>query len=206
MYVKVVMFACLAFFTQPVLAENFVEGVHYTALDIPKSKQKEIREFFSFYCRNCYSQEPFMKDLEKNMPGRAKFIKNHVEGMPNRNSNIEALLSKALIVSERMRIKDKVVAAIFKKIHINKGDFTSPEEIKALFMSFGVSEIMYDSTASSFTVDIKHSEMKQKTGALRAQKITTVPVLIVNGKYQPNSTRITSMQEYKELLYYLLNK
>ncbi len=200
------MFACLALFTQSVLASEFFEDVHYTVLDTPKTKQKEIREFFSFYCRHCYSQEPFIKDLENNIPGRAKLVKNHVEGMPNRNSDTEALLSRALIISERMRIKDKVVAAIFKKIHINKGDFSSAEEIKALFMSFGVSEIMYDSTASSFTVDIKHSEMKQKTGALRAQKVTSVPTLIVNGKYKPILTRVTSMQEYKALLYFLLSK
>lgn len=105
-----------------------------------------------------------------------------------------------------MRIKDKVVEAIFNTIHNKNGDFKSADDIKSLFLSFGVSEIMYDSTASSFTVDMKADEMKQKTDALRAQGHSLVPTLIVNGKYKPNTTQLTSMQEYKALVYFLLGK
>lgn len=206
MYLKGLIFAVAAMCFQPVLASDFVEGVHYTELNIPKTKLKEIREYFSFYCRQCYSQESFMKELEQDIPRRASFIKNHVEGIPEQNIEIEKLLTKALIISERMRIKDKVVEAIFSTIHNKNGDFKSAADIKALFLSFGVSEIMYDSTASSFTVDMKADEMKQKTDALRAQGHTLVPTLIINGKYKPNTTQLTSLQEYKALVYFLLGK
>lgn len=194
------------FFSWSTLAADFIEGQHYQVLQGDKSKQKEIREYFSFYCANCYSQESFMKSLAKKLPGRAKFVKNHVEGMPNKDPEIEAMLSKALIIAERMRIKDKVIDGIFKRIHADKSDFTSAEQIKELFLSFGVSEIMYDSTASSFTVDIKYNEMKQNTDIIRSQGHKTIPVLIVNGKYKPLTTRITSMAQYKELIYFLLQK
>lgn len=206
MYIKGLIFAIAAMSFQPVLASDFVEGVHYTELNIPKTKLKEIREYFSFYCRQCYSQESFMKELEQDIPRRASFVKNHVEGIPEQNIEIEKLLTKALIISERMRIKDKVVEAIFNTIHNKNGDFKSADDIKSLFLSFGVSEIMYDSTASSFTVDMKADEMKQKTDALRAQGHSLVPTLIVNGKYKPNTTQLTSMQEYKALVYFLLGK
>lgn len=206
MYFKGLLLLLAICFLQPLQAQEFVEGVHYTVLKTPKTKQKEVREFFSFYNRNCYSQEPFMKELEKGMPRRAKFIKNHVEGMPNQNSEVEKLLTKALITSERMRIKDKVVAEIFKRIHINQQKFSTAEDIKALFLSFGVSEIMYESTANSFSLDIKYNEMKSKTSALRAQGHNLVPTLVINGKYKPNTTQITNMQQYKDLIYYLVSK
>lgn len=206
MILKGLMVVVTLFISWPTLAVDFIEGQHYQVLQGDKSKQKEVREYFSFYCANCYSQESFMKSLAKKLPGRAKFVKNHVEGMPNKDPEIEALLSRALIIAERMRIQNKVIDGIFKKIHVDKSDFTSAEQIKELFLSFGVSEIMYDSTASSFTVDIKYNEMKQNTDIIRSQGHKTIPVLIINGKYKPLTTRITSMAQYKELIYFLLQK
>jgi len=206
MFLRGLLVVVTLFYAWPILAADFIEGQHYQVLKADKSTQKEVREYFSFYCANCYSQESFMKSLAKKLPGRAKFVKNHVEGMPGKDPEIEAMLSKALIIADRMRIKDKVIDGIFKKIHADKGDFTSALQIKELFLSFGVSEIMYDSTASSFTVDIKYNEMKQNTDMIRSQGHTTIPVLIINGKYKPLTTRITSMQQYKELIYFLLKK
>ncbi|WP_286262854.1 thiol:disulfide interchange protein DsbA/DsbL [Thalassotalea atypica] len=208
MHLKGLLTFIILLYVQPitVVAANFIEGQHYLTLKSPKSKQPEIREFFSFYCPHCYNQEPFMKELQNKLPSRAKFVKNHVEGMPNRNSEVEKLLTKALIIGDRMRVKDKLVDAIFKKIHVNKGDFKSADDIKQLFMSFGVSEIMYDSTASSFSVDIKYNDMKHKANTLRAQGHSSVPTLIINGKYKPITTQITSMGQYKELIYFLLKK
>ncbi|MFD2167910.1 thiol:disulfide interchange protein DsbA/DsbL [Thalassotalea euphylliae] len=190
----------------PTHAQEFIEGKHYRVLDTPKAKQKEIREYFSFYCAQCLSQESFMQDLEKGMPRRAKFIKNHVSGVTGANPEIENLLTKAVLTAEKMRMKDKVIKAIFERIQQKKQDFTSVDDIRNLFISLGGSEFMFDSTFNSFTMDMQLEEMQKLTEQVRNAGEKGMPLLVVNGRYKPLTSRITSMGQYKELIYFLLKK
>lgn len=187
-------------------ASEFVEGKHYLVLNGAKTRHKEVREFFSFYCPHCFNQEPFWRKVEAKMPRRAKFIKNHVQGMPNRNSDVEKLLTKAVITAEKMRMRDKVIDAFFKRINVNKQEFKTAEDIKQVFMNLGASEFMYDSTASSFSVDMEFDLMKAKTNAVRAQGHSRVPTVVVNGIYMPLANKLTNMEQYQELVLFLLKK
>jgi len=199
--VIIIFFICL-----PAFASEFVEGKHYLVLDTPKAKQKEIREYFSFYCDSCYSQQSFMKELERGMPRRAKFVKNHVQGVDGLDPVIEKLLTKSIITAEKMRMRDKVVTAIFDRIQKQKKPIKTAEEMKALFISLGGSEFMFDSTFNSFSIDIQLEEMEKNTELVRAAGEKSIPSLIINGRYKPLTSRITSMAQYKDLIYFLLRK
>jgi len=188
------------------LATDFVEGRHYQVLNTPKANQKEIREYFSFYCKRCYSQESFMKELAKDIPRRAKFVKHHVDGISDKSIEQEQLLTKALITAEKMRMKDRVIDAIFDHIHKQKKPLDTEEDVKALFIRKGGSEFMFDSTYSSFSLDIKFEEMQKQSAVIKALGVKNFPALIVNGKYKPITTRVTSMAQYKELVYFLLSQ
>lgn len=190
-------------------AQEFTEGVHYREIDGSQTANKEITEFFSFYCPHCYSQEPFMADLKANLPAGAVFKKNHVDRMPGTKVEVEHALSKALITAEILKIDSKVIPLIFERIHTqgnkNKG-FNNNDEIKALFVSQGVDATTFDKTFNGFTVNSKFRQMQKKIAHLRKQGFSQVPTLIINGKYMPIVNKLSSLDEYKQLVYYLLNK
>lgn len=194
----------VSLFTTHLFAAEFEEGTHYTVLETPLSDKKGVTEFFSFYCPHCFSQEAFMRDLDASLPDGIKLQKNHVDMMPGRDIAIEQALTKALIVAELLKVKEPVVDAVFRKIHVEKGDFSSIDDIKAVFVSHGVEGDKFDKAMKSFSVVPKAKKMAMKTTELRKQGIGTVPTLIVNGKYYANTRSIKSFDEYKELVLFLV--
>ena len=189
-----------------VKALEFKQGDHYLVLDGAITNSPQITEYFSFYCPACFKQEPLMNELKAALPEGAVFKKNHVDGMPGRNSKIEHALTKALIAADILNVESKVVPAIFNFIHVNKNNFASDKDIKDLFISNGVEAGKFDKAFKSFSVNAQAKKMQKKTAAIRKQGHTSVPTLIINGKYKPVTNKIKSMAEYKALINYLLAK
>ena len=189
-----------------VQAQEFKEGDYYVEIKGQASKGKEVTEFFSFYCPHCYRQEPFMNELQAALPTSTTFKKNHVDNMPGRSQEIEHALSKALITANILKVKPQVVPAIFEHIHAKDKDFSSVDDIKALFLAQGINGDKFDKTFKGFVVNSKFKQMQNKTAALRQQGIHQVPTLIINGKYMPVVDKLKSLEEYKQLVLYLLNK
>jgi len=187
-------------------AVEFTKGDYYIEIEGKLTKKKEITEFFSFYCPACFKQEPFMNELKSSLPAGAKFKKIHVDGMPGRDIKIEQSLTKALVTADILKVKAKIIPAIFKYIHISKSKFSNDKDIKNLFLNLGIAEEKFDKAFKSFSVSAQSKKMQKKTKALRQQGFTSVPTLIINGKYKPVTNKIKSMDEYKKLIIYLLNK
>ena len=187
-------------------AVEFTEGDYYIEIKGDMTKEKEITEFFSFYCTHCFKQEPLMNELIAFLPADITFKKNHVDNMPGQSLKIEQALTKALITAEILKVKDKIVPAIFKYIHTDKAKFDNEQDIKNIFLINGVDNSQFDKTFASFHVANQFKKMQHKTKSLRQQGIGAVPTLIINGKYKPVTNNIKSMDEYKNLISYLLNK
>ena len=70
--------------------------------------------------------------------------------------------------------------AFFKEIHDNKNLLDTPEKIQALFGKFGVDAAAFKSTWESFAV---HTKLQRADELSRRYKISSVPTIVVNGKY-----------------------
>lgn len=187
-------------------AIEFTEGDYYVVLDNEKSNKKQVTEYFSFYCPACFKQEPFMNELKRALPSDAIFKKNHVDGMPGRDTKVEHALSKALVTAKKLGVEDKMVAAIFNYIHLSKARFNQDRDIRNLFLINGVEAENFDRAYESFAVDMQAKRMKRQTQKLRNQGFRSVPTLVVNNKYKPVTDKIRSTEEYINLINYLLNK
>lgn len=196
-------FACISGVSQ---AATFVEGEHYEVLEQPLNNNVEVREFFSFYCPHCYSQEPFMQDLAKSLPSNVPFKKNHVSGMPGKNIAVENALTRALLVAEKLDMKDDVANAVFSYIHKSKADFSSEKDIQNLFAINGIDSKKFAGGMKSFAINAADKQMQQLTKSLRQQGIVAVPTLIINGRYRPLTKSIKSMDHYKALVQHLVAK
>ena len=187
-------------------AEQFQEGKHYTALPNQVTATKEITEFFSFYCPACYRQEPFMNSIKASLPSGATFKKNHVDGMPGRDKATEQQLTKALITAKLLKVEEKIVPAIFNHIHVNKAGFNGEQDVKNLFLTNGIDDKAFDKTYKSFAVATQAKRMQKNTSAIRSNGFSGVPTLLINGKYVPLIKSIKSVEQYKDIVMFLLNK
>jgi len=207
MYKQFLLSICIfLFINTDISAVEFTKGEYYLEIEGEITKNKEITEFFSFYCPHCFKQEPLMDELIAFLPADATFKKNHVDNMPGQNLKIEQALTKALITADILKVKEKIVPAIFKYIHTDKAKFDNEKDIKNIFLINGVDSNKFDKTFASFHVANQFKKMQKKTKSLRQQGIGAVPTLIINGKYKPITSNIKSMDEYKKLISYLLNK
>jgi len=187
-------------------ATQFKLGEHYTEVKTTFKTEKSIIEFFSFYCPHCYKQEPIINNLIANLPSDIIFNKNHVDGMPGKNLEIEQALTKALITADILNVNQHITPAIFSYIHKNKANLNSIKDIKNIFLLQGVEEKYFDKTFNSFAVKTRFNKAQLKTAALRKQGVTTVPTVIINGKYKVETHKISNQTQYNALVTYLLNK
>jgi thiol:disulfide interchange protein DsbA len=185
---------------------EFVKGTHYNELSQPINDNKEVREFFSFYCPACYRHEPIINELEAKLPADLNLVKNHISGMPGRDVVVEEGLSKALLTAQRLNIEDEIAASIFKRIHVDKTVFSHDKDIRELFLLHDIAPSRADNIFDSFSVNMNIKRMKKLTEILQNQGVTRVPTIIVNGKYQVETGAIKSKEEYIELVLYLTGK
>lgn len=200
----VLLFAIL--FTFDVYAEEYVEGKHYIVVADEVSKTKKVTEFFSFYCPACYRLEPMMAEIKTMLPSEKQFIKNHVDGMPGRDIKIEQMLTKANLVARLLNVEQKIVDAIFNYIHQDRAKFKNLSDVKRLFKLHGIDEAKFDKTYNGFNIKMMFSRLQKNMNFIRSNGFSAVPTLLINDKYVVNSKQVRSIDDYKKLVKYLINK
>lgn len=200
MFKKLLALASVALLSFSVQAAKFSEGDHYKVLDLPKSGNPVVTEFFSFFCPHCYGFEPIIKQLKTTLPDNAKLQKNHVSfmGGPMGNS-----MSKAYATSVVLNIEDKMMPVLFKRIHDLQKPPRNDEELRQIFLDEGVSAEDFDGAYNSFAVN---SMVNRANKAFQDSGLTGVPAVIVNNKYLVKTGKLKSNNEYFELVNFLLKK
>lgn len=189
-------------------AEKYTEGKQYTKVNETLSSKTEVREYFSFYCPHCFNSEPLMGALKKSLPSNVKFERNHVDFLRAASPKIQAMLSKATVVAEQLGADEKLIAALFNYIHVQRAVITSEKDIRNIFVLNGADGDKFDKLMKSFSVNAqaksmkKHQDTLSKSGALKG-----VPTIIVNGKYRVNNKELDKNnpeEDYKNLVKHLL--
>ena len=193
-------------FTATATSAEFIKGKDYTEIQAEVTQQPQIRAFFSYYCPHCFKQEPFIQQLNQLLPEGQSVLKNPVDNMPGQDLNIEQALIKATITADILGMAETMNSAIFDYIHVQRATFTSEKDIKNLFLLHGADEVLFDKTLASFALNTRYNQLQHATKQLRKQGINTVPTLIINGKYKPETQHIKSLAHYNELIAYLLTK
>jgi thiol:disulfide interchange protein DsbA len=183
-----------------VSAAQFEEGKHYKVLELEKSSKPIVTEFFSFYCPHCNSFEPIIAQLKKKIPADAKFQKNHVSFM---GGSMGLSMSKAYATMIALKVEDKMTPVMFNRIHNLQKPPKNDEELRQIFLDEGVDAKKFDSAFNGFAVD---SMVRRFDKQFKDSGLTGVPAVIVNNKYLVEAGGITSLDEYFELVNFLLKK
>ncbi|REL31458.1 thiol:disulfide interchange protein DsbA/DsbL [Thalassotalea euphylliae] len=188
-------------------AANYQEGNQYTKVSDQLSKKPEVREYFSFYCPHCLRFEPFFANVKKSLPEGVSFERNHVDFLRFTTPEIQFMVTKALATAQQLKVEDKISAAIFNYIQVQRGAITEEKDIRNIFVLNGVDGAAFDKAFKSFSVNSKAKLMKKMQNDLvKKRALTGVPTVVVNGKYRINADKLDRNnfeQDYINIVKYL---
>lgn len=192
-------------------ATNLTEGKQYTTLNVERSIQPEVIEFFSFYCPHCYSFEAnyhIPEKVKNALPEGTKFKQYHVTFLGFQSEN----LTRAWALAMALGVEDKVRAPLFEisQKAVKDHDQTAPslDAIRQIFLNNGVNAEQFDGGINSFAVTGLYNQQVQ---AAQRFNVRGVPDFYVNGKYRVNPEGLSHseegfIQDYVETIKGLLQK
>ena len=185
-------FMLIAFNTN--LQAEYELGKDYQLIDNPLPVRQdgmvEVSEIFWYGCNHCYSFESTINNWDANKPDYVKFSK-----MPVTWSQIHQLHASLYHTIEALKLGKGAHTAVFTTIHKENNFLGSQKSVVKL----GVDEEKSKQYLNSFAVKQKVSRGIQVSRQLR---ITSVPMIIVDGKYMIVSK--SSRQEMLDVLDYVV--
>lgn len=160
---------------------KFEEGKQYKQVALPTTptdaKRIEVAEFFWYGCSHCNAFDPTLEAWAKTRAGDVDFLR-----YPNSLGRPEGILhARAYYTAESLNVLPKIHGAMFAAIHKQHQMLNSPDQIGALFnRETGVLPDVFNSTFNGFAVD---SRARKGEGLARQYGLTSVPNLVVGGKY-----------------------
>lgn len=182
---------------------KYQEGVHYYRLmptqpTVGGADKIEVAVTFMYSCPHCFTLEPYMqKWLETKDPGvrmvRIPAVFNQLAMMHAQTYYTAELLEKNGMIQDLGAFN----TAAFTEYHRRGNRLTRMEAIEKLFERFNVSAEELDKAWNSFPVN-----QKMRVGADLARRygITSVPTIIVNGKYRTSAGDAGGYDELLELI------
>src|SRR5690606_25334323 len=164
---------------------RFRLGVHYQRLSPtqPTSsgpEQVEIAELFWYGCPHCYDFEPYIARWLDTKPGSLSFVR-----IPAMWNDLLRLHARAFYTAEALGKLDEMHAAFFAEIHERGNRLETREAVERFFARFGVAPDAFAETFDSYAV---HTKVQRAEELARRYRITSVPSVVINGKYTSNAT------------------
>ncbi|BDX08345.1 thiol:disulfide interchange protein DsbA [Planctobacterium marinum] len=178
------------------------EGTHYRVIADEASKEKNITEFFSFWCPHCYNFEPIVAEIKKKKSNDVKFVKVHVNFMRSAGPDVQDMASQAMMVGRALNKDVEVNGAIFSHIHRDRKLIASKEDLQAILARTGITAEQFDKAWDSFAVKGMMGKNAKLINEFR-RHVSGVPNFIVNGKYQATFQRGMSADDMVDLIVWL---
>ncbi|MBT8068548.1 MAG: thiol:disulfide interchange protein DsbA/DsbL [Gammaproteobacteria bacterium] len=182
---------------------QFKEGTHYVRMvptqpTVGSADKIEVAEFFWYGCPHCYDMEPFINEWAENKDPGVRFVKVPATW------NALVRLHAQLYYTEEVLVRNEVIKdpagfreAVFQEYHRRGNRMTSEDAIMKIFARFGVSEEQFASTWGSFEVNQK---LRVADDLSRRYSISSVPAIVVNGKYRTGAGEAGGYPKLMELI------
>ena len=142
-----------------------------------------VIEFFAYQCPHCYKLEQFAEAWKKENAAKIEF-----QAVPTHLGHQE--FGPFLIVhqaAKNLGLLDKATPMLFKRLHEQKKSFASPDDAIAFLLSIGASE--EDAKKALDDEEKIKTAIDDNFRLLAKYKITGVPAILVNHRYQFNVTK-----------------
>ena len=193
----------LACSAQP-LATAYVEGKQFVkvrqAIPPADAKKVTVEEFFWYGCSHCFSADPAIEAWKPKKAADVVF-----ERIPNTLGRDDGEVhARALYIADALGVLDKTHGPMFEAIHIKRMPLATMAAVRSLYATVaGVKPEDFDRATSSFMVD---SRMRRADSLAKTYFITSVPTIVVGGKYSTNLTMAGGPDKLMAVVDFLVEK
>lgn len=171
--------AMFAVSAQLSLGADYRAGEHYRILPqeirTADPSKIEVIEMFGYWCPHCNNLEVDVVHWKKSLPDDVAF-----QPVPVIFRKNETEVAKSYYIAKSLGILDQAHQGMFDMIHKQDNMPVTRDQLARFFKSYGVSDSDFKKTYGSFDISRGLSTGRKK--AVDYQ-ISTVPTMIVNGKY-----------------------
>lgn len=175
----------------------------YDLLDRPQktlaADKVEVAELFLYTCPHCFHFEPLFKAWKQKRT-EPEVTVMQIPAVFNDNNIV---LAKAFYVAEALKVLDKLHSVVFEAVQEKRQKVTNEAELQAIFVAQGVDAKAFSEAYNSFGVDSKVRQAKMLT---QAYGITSVPNVVVNGKYRLSPGKTETIDQLLKATDYLVDK
>lgn len=185
---------------QPLVA-RYVPGEHYQAIDQPVETQGDaipVIEFFLYSCPHCYALEPAVAEWRESLADDVAFRR-----VPVLFGDAGRLYARMYYTARKLGVLERLHPKIFNAIHERGLALTTPEAIRAFFVSHGVEGERFDAVFGSAAIDKKVARAGE---LMRRFRVRAVPSLGVAGRYWVTGRMAGSNAAMFEVAEYLIGR
>lgn len=181
--------ALVAFAALPTAAQTLVEGQNYIRLRNPlpvdSGKKIEVLEFFSYGCPHCRDLDPELVAWTKTMPADVEFRRVPVDY----GREQWAVLAKIYYTLEALGVEQKFTPEVFVALHDRKTPLFQDKAFFDWAATKGLDRKKVEDTYGSFGVTSKFNRAR---AIAKNYNVQSVPLVIVDGKFQVSSDKVGS--------------
>ena len=182
---------------------KFKEGQHYFRLvptqpTVGGADKIEVAESFMYSCPHCFTLEPYINRWAANKDPAVRFVR--IPASWNQAAVLHAQIYYTQDILGRngaLKDADAFHLAVFSEFHQRGNRLTSLTAIERLFTRFGVTADDFNKTWNSFEVNTR---MRLGADLMRRYGISSVPAIVVNGKYRTSAADAGGYDELIELI------
>ena len=189
----------------PVAARTwqFKEGQHFkrmipTQPTVGGADKIEVAEIFMYSCPHCYDLETFINRWAEDKDPGVSFVR--IPAIFNQVAQLHAqLYYTEVFLAKNGKLADPNAfrTMVFEEFHRRGNRLASEASIQSLFTRAGVSEEDFKRTWNSFEVN---QALRVATDLARRYNVTSVPMVVVNGKYTTDAGSAGSYPKLIELI------
>jgi len=176
---------------------QFELGTHYNRLTPtqPTSsgpQQVEVAEVFWYGCPHCNDFDPYLREWQTGAPDYINFVR-----IPAVWNPLVRLHAQAFYTAQVLDREAEMHEPLFAEIHENGNYLDSQDKLAEFFGRFGVSADEFSNTFNSLEVNTRLQRAEELS---RRYQITSVPSIVINGKYTSNASLTGSYEGLIELI------
>ena len=182
---------------------QFKEGKNYTRMiptqpTVGGADKIEVAEVFMYSCPHCYDLEAYINRWAEDKDPSIRFVR--IPASFNQLALLHAqLYYTEIFLGKSGKLKDPVAFRnmVFEEYHRRSNRLTSQMAIQRLFARAGVSADDFNRIWNSFEVN---QALRVAADLARRYNVTSVPMVIVNGKYRTDMGMAGSYPKLIELI------
>lgn len=183
-------------------ATAYTEGFEYARIEPPAPRVApdgggiEVAELFWYGCPHCYRFEPLLAEWLRRLPADVRFVRVAVPLNPHWEPH-----SRAWYAARVLGVAERAHEALFDAIHERRERLDTPEALADFYAKFGISRGDFLAAYRSFAVETR---VRRARRLARAYGATSVPTMVVNGRYRVTGTMAGGLKEMLAVVDHLI--